>query len=173
MGVSSGSAAAGYQHCSLPCRSFYLVVSISLSTSIQVFGSQRSSEVFTHSHSYLMASSLVPGTPVGQLFQGANPYGPRQCRPILGDQGKLPACRLCSLLGLGNKGLGGLECSKLGHLYKSETRLGGFSLQPAPSVLLVHLTKTTPPLDCEKPHGLNCLPAHPEFSTTAPSSSPN
>ena len=25
-----------------------------------------------------MASSLVPGTPVGQLFQGANPYGPRQ-----------------------------------------------------------------------------------------------
>ena len=25
-----------------------------------------------------MASSLVPGTPVGQFFQGANPYGPRQ-----------------------------------------------------------------------------------------------
>ena len=26
-----------------------------------------------------MESSLIPGTPVGHLFPGANPYGPRHC----------------------------------------------------------------------------------------------
>ena len=67
----------------LPCsRSFYLafLLFFLLRQVIWVPKILRSLYPFTF---LFMASSLVPGTPVGQLFPRANPYGPRHRTPQL------------------------------------------------------------------------------------------